>query len=39
MKQIAPADRGDPSRSGAAAKSHRVARAICAGQLTAEVGR
>jgi hypothetical protein len=36
MKQLLIANRGDQPRSGAATKSHRVARAACAGELAAE---
>jgi hypothetical protein len=36
MKKVLIANRGDQPRSGAATKSHRVARAACAGELAAE---
>ena len=39
MRQVLIADRGEPPRSGAATKSHRVARAACAGELAARAAR
>jgi hypothetical protein len=36
FKKILIANRGDQPRSGAATKSHRMARAACSGDFTAE---